>query len=101
MSVLWVFFLNAFVYKYIQWTVVDQNLLMLSAAYKQKSMTNVEGGYSSLMNVDMSNITSITKSYEPQVNKRFIILTKLIPIEKEWYSNFFHYSRDKWFSLII
>lgn len=101
MSILWLFIINAIVFKYIQWTMEGQNLLMFNAAYKKNSMTKVEGGYSSLMNVDLSSISTKTKSYRFQVNNRFKILTKLIPIEKEWYTNYFHYSRDNWFVLII
>ena len=101
MSFLWIFFINAFVFKCFQWAMVDQIHLLSYVEYKRKSTTNNERRYSSSVNLNMSYATTNTMSYRFQVNNSFKILTELIPIEKKWYSNHYNYSRQNWLLLII
>ena len=100
MYLLWFFLINAYVFKYLQWTVVDQIQLVYNVACIRKSTTNAERRYSSVVRLDMSYNTTNTTSYSFQANIRFKILTKLIPFEVMWYTNNYNYSRYNWLSLI-
>lgn len=91
--------INAIVYKYYQWAMVDQYELSLAVTYFRKLSTSIERRVSAISNCDMSSITNRSKCQWFQVNSHFVILTKLIPLEETWYTTIFNYSRDNWLYL--
>lgn len=99
MNMLLLCLINAIVYKYYQWAMVDQCELSFAVTYFRKLSTSIERRATAIRNCDMSPITNNSKCQWFQVNSHFVILTKLIPLEETWYTTYFNYSRDNWLYL--